>query len=148
MALSAQDAWELYQLYTESTRRISAGDIDGWVDLFTEDGEFHIPAIESFGAPATDIRGAAGLRAYVTQIVDGTFDRQLGHPEGSKKRYLVNNISLEGGGDEARGTAYLTILLIVPGQPPSLFGTGVYRDRFARTEEGWKLARRELEPEV
>lgn len=149
MKLSAQDAWELSELYTLSTRLISDGEVDRWVDLFTPEGEFYIPPIEAFGAPATDLRGAEALRAYVGDIVAGVYDRQLGHPAESKKRYLVSNLLLEADGDRrATGSAYLTILLLVPGQPTMIFGTGVYTDRFVKTEAGWKISRRVLEPDI
>lgn len=149
MSLSAEDVRDLTQLYTLSTRLISDGEMDRWVELFTTEGEFYIPPIEAFGAPATDLRGPEALRAYVGDIVAGKFDRQLGHPPESKKRYLVTNLALEAEGEgRAIGSAYLTILLLIPGQPPTVFGTGVYKDRFEKTGAGWKIARRVLEPDI
>jgi hypothetical protein len=147
MSLSLQDRFELLDLYTLSTRLISDGDAEGWAGLFTTDGTFDIPAIEQFGAPPLSVVGHRALTEYIGSVIEGVFDEQMGLPKGSRKRYLVSNVLLEPDGDGARGSAYLVMLLV--GQPdgPRLLGTGVYRDRFVKTREGWRIAERVLEPD-
>lgn len=148
MALTNEDLLSLYNLYALATRLISEGDVEGWVDLFTEDAEFIIPPIERLDSPGFTMKGPQDLRQFITQHLDGTFDRQLGLPEGTKKRYLTSNILLEESSDGGvEGSAYSTILLLHNGTT-NFFGTGVYKDHFVRGTEGWKIARRHLTPDA
>jgi len=148
MSLSPEDRFELLDLYTLSTRLISDGDDGGWADLFTPDGTFAIPAIERFGAPPLSVRGTEALRGYIRDVIDGVFDEKIGLPKGTRKRYLVSNVLLRSDGDDgAAGSAYL-VMIAVTAEGPRLLGTGVYRDRFVRTDAGWKIADRVLEPDA
>ncbi len=148
--LSADDRAELYELYSRGTRLITMRDIDGWVDCFTPDAVFFLPGIEDFGVPDMTMTGHAELRQFITDTIEGKYDPTMGLEPGTKKRYLVGNIMLEGDGDNgADGSAYF--FLILPGKgrtPPTLLGTGVYEDSFVKTPDGWKIRKRTLTADV
>ncbi|NJL26743.1 MAG: nuclear transport factor 2 family protein [Thermoanaerobaculia bacterium] len=149
MDLSAQDYVALLELYSRSTRLIGSGDAEGWADLFTADGVFAMPAIEAFGAPPLEVRGRKALVGYIRQVIEGTFDAQIGLAPGTKKRHQVTNVLLEGDGPAAaKGSAYLLMSVLESGHPPRLFGMGVYTDRFVKTPDGWKIAHRLLTPDA
>ena len=149
MDLSAQDYVALLELYSKSTRLIGSGDAEGWADLFTPDGVFAMPAIEAFGAPALEVKGREALVGYIQQVIDGTFDAQIGVAPGTKKRHQVTNVMLEATAPQAaKGSAYLLMSVLEGGQPPRLFGMGVYTDRFLKTPGGWKIEHRLLTPDL
>lgn len=147
--LSAEDRISLYELYSRSTRLITNRDVEGWLALFTEDAEFFLPGIDDIGVPDMRMRGHAELRRFITDTIEGRFDPAMGLERGTKKRYLVGNIMLDGAGDgQARGSAYF--FLIIPGrggEAPRLLGTGVYDDHFVKTATGWKIKQRTLSPD-
>ena len=150
MQLSAEDRIELYELYSRSTRLITNRDVDGWLDLFTEDAVFFLPGIPAMGVDDMQMSGHAELRQFITETIEGKNDPAMGLEVGTKKRYLVGNIMLDAaGGDEASGSAYF--FLIIPGKDgklPTLLGTGVYEDTFVKTAAGWRIKRRKLTPDT
>ena len=151
MDLSAEDYVELLDLYGRSTQLIANGDAEGWAELFTSDGVFYVPAIERFGAPRTEIIGRDALRAYISKVISGANDEQMGLAPGTRKRHLCSNIVLDtDAGDgavvTARGSAYFMLLVFDP--TPRIFGSGSYDDYFQKEEEGWKIRRRNLTPEL
>lgn len=61
-----------------------------------------------------------------------------------KTRHVTTNIVIEPvSDDEANVISYLT-LFVIDGHVTSLQATGVYRDRFVRTSDGWRIAHRLL----
>jgi len=150
MQLSAEDRIELYELYSRSTRLISNRDIDGWLELFTEDAVFFLPGISEMGVPDMQMSGHEELREFITNTIEGKFDPSIGLEPGTKKRYLVGNIMLDAAGEgEAAGSAYF--FLIIPGKgggQPTMLGTGIYDDSFVKTDKGWKIKRRKLTPDT
>ena len=148
--LSADDRAELYELYSRGTRLITMGDIDGWLDCFTSDAVFFLPGIEDFGVADMTMTGHAELRQFITDVIDGKYDPTMGLEPGTKKRYLVGNIMLDGDGDNgASGSAYFFLILPSKGDtPPKMLGSGVYDDIFVKTPDGWKIRNRTLTADV
>lgn len=148
--LSADDRAELYELYSRGTRLITMGDIDGWLDCFTSDAVFFLPGIEDFGVADMTMTGHAELRQFITDVIDGKYDPTMGLEPGTKKRYLVGNIMLDGDGDNgASGSAYFFLILPSKGDtPPKMLGSGVYDDSFVKTPAGWKIRNRTLTADV
>jgi len=149
MKIAAPDYVELLELYSRSTRLIGEGDAEGWADLFTAEGVFALPAIEQFGAEAMEVRGRDALLGYIDEVIQGAFDREMGLAPGAKKRYHVSNVSLEAVREGVvEGTAYFLLTVLEAGQPPRVFGSGVYRDRWVKTPGGWKIELRTLTPDL
>ena len=150
MSLSAEDRIMLYELYSRSTRLISSRDVEGWLNLYTEDAEFFLPGIPAIGVADMTMTGHAELRQFFTDTVEGKYDPAMGLEPGTPKRYLVGNIMLDAAGDnQANGSAYF--FLIIPGQggtPPNVLGTGVYEDLFVKTAGAWRIRRRTLTPDT
>lgn len=98
------------------------GDLDGAIDLFTEDGEMDMDG--------RAIKGHQALSATYKAALAGTF-----HP-------FIHNHLVELDGDRATGTCYLDLRAILNGK--SMIGSGCYRDRYARIDGEWKFAARKL----
>jgi len=148
--LSTEDRLAIHELYSRGTRYITMRNIEGWLELFTEDAVFFLPGVEKFGVPDMTMTGHAELRRFVTDTIEGKYDPAMGLERGTKKRYLVSNIMLDAAVENAaRGSAYMFLVLAGQGgKPPVLFGTGVYDDEFVKTAGGWKIRRRTLTADV
>ena len=61
-----------------------------------------------------------------------------------KTRHVTTNLVIEPvGPEEALVSSYLT-LFVIDGPKTTLQATGMYRDRFVLTDEGWRIAYRHL----
>lgn len=108
-------------------------DVPRMVASFTEDAsmEIDIAGIETKGP-------FIGRDAVIKDMTD--------HHELEKytTRHVTTNIVIEPvSDDEARVSSYLT-LFVIDQHVTSLQATGVYRDRFVRDEQGWRIAYRHL----
>lgn len=107
------------------------GELDEYVDQFTEDSVWAFP-----GAPRC---GRADIRA-------GAETRRAGGVTGpgSKTRHVITNVSVRvAGPDRATADSYF-IFLQNTSASPSIVNMGVYHDNFVRQGEAWRLARREI----
>jgi hypothetical protein len=100
-------------------------------ELFTDDGVWESPEATMTGRP---------------QITAGFGRRQAN--TGRRSRHVCTNIAIDViGPDEAAGLCYFSLYRadgVEEGAAP-LDGpvmVGEYRDRFVRTEDGWRIARR------
>lgn len=114
-------------------RHLDFREYDAFGELFTENG--HLDA----GGP---IDGRAAIRA--------SLDRR---PDRLRSRHVLTNIHIEVlDADHARGITYLSLYRHVGdeslGDDAIEFdgpaAVGHYEDEFARTAEGWRIARRKL----
>jgi uncharacterized protein (TIGR02246 family) len=99
-------------------------DVDGAIDLFTEDG-----VMDTGDRPP--IRGREALLAAYRGMVGGA----MLHP-------FVHNHVIELRGDEASGTCYLDLRATLEGR--SMIGSGWYEDEYARVSRAWKFRSRKL----
>ena len=128
MPLSAADRIEILDLIARYNHALEIDrDADAWVGTFTEDAVF----VTGNGAGGT---GTAGLRAF--------FRGNKTPEERRLMRHWVNNVVIDGDGDEARATCYL-LLLDVSGAP-RVEGTGIYKDRLRRVDGAWRFAERQI----
>jgi lactoylglutathione lyase len=119
-----------YSLLADSAR------MDEWSELFAEDGEMHL-----FGQV---YKGPAGIRAAVG----------AGAEPGAVTAHAITNHRIDVlGPDEAEGVAYVIVFAGqrkdgAPASAPQISPVivGAYRDRYRRTEKGWKFASRAFEP--
>ncbi|MCY3634314.1 MAG: nuclear transport factor 2 family protein [bacterium] len=104
------------------------GDLEEYVDLFTDDARWEMPGGELQGRDNL-LAGAIERRAAGT----------VG--PGSNTRHVIATQSVVVDGEEAESDAYWQFWVNTASEPSvALFGT--YRDRLVRTDGGWKLAHR------
>ena len=104
------------------------GDLDEYVDLFTDDARWDMPVGELQGRENL-LAGAIERRAAGT----------VG--PGSNTRHVITTQAVAVDGDEAASDSYFQFWVNTATEPSiALFGT--YQDRLVRTGGGWKLAHR------
>lgn len=121
-------------LVTAYAHFIDLGDAAAVADLFTDDGVWHGGNVHMEGG--AEIKAGFGRRAAT--------DRRSAH--------VCTNLAVTSDGpDAADGVCYFTLYRHDggdPGTPAPLAGpamVGVYRDRFVRTDAGWRFASRVAE---
>ena len=114
------------------------GELDDYMDLFTDDAIWEMPANPATGVPAAHCAGRSEIAASVQQR------RGLGvQGPGAGTMHHITTQHIEVSGDEATGHIYYQFLGMVDGKPV-LRTLGQYRDRYRRTADGWKLAHRTI----
>ena len=104
------------------------GDLEEYVDLFTDDARWDMPGGELQGRDNL-LAGAIERRAAGT----------VG--PGSNTRHVITTQAVAVDGDEAASDSYFQFWVNTATEPSiALFGT--YRDHLVRTGGGWKLAHR------
>src|SRR5271163_1157525 len=100
--LSAQDYFEIQQLYARYNNAIDSGDAEGWAATFTADGVFNT------------FVGHDALVGFVK-----TWREKLG---GATRKHWNNNLQLTGNSKEASGSVYL-MLVDFSTKPPGILTT-------------------------
>jgi SnoaL-like domain len=120
-ALTAQDNFEIQQLYARYNNAIDSGDAEGWAATFTPDGVFN---------------SMSGHDALVNFVK--TWREKLG---GATRKHWNNNLEITGDSKQATATVYL-MLLDYGTKPVSIVGTGTYSDSLVKTKDGWRFTKR------
>lgn len=116
--LTAQDYVEIQQLYARYNWAIDAGDVEGYVALYTPDGQFNT------------FSGAEGLRTFMKNRQGGT------------RRHWNSNLVITPSPDGAAGKVYL-LLVDVGQKPPAISSAARYADVLVKTASGWRFKRRQ-----
>lgn len=125
---------ECNRLVTAYCHLVDHGEADQIADLFTEDGVWTSPEFTANGRE---------------QVRKAMAQRQANAARMS--RHVCNNLQVDViDADRADGVVYLTLYRhdgkpgrrLSPLSGPVLVGE--YRDSFARTDDGWKISRREI----
>lgn len=135
-SLSADERWEIGDLYARYCWGIDLGDVTGWVSLFTPDG-FH------GGSGGLSVRGHAELTEYVRRGGPMLVAKALQH--------WNSNILVTAVGDgEAVGRCYM--MAAMAAEEPVLDKPGVliermgrYSDRLVRLDGKWHFSERIFE---
>ena len=111
-------------------------DAEGMVGLFTEDGVYERHEIGSQG-PVYAVEGREALRGWAADAFGAL-------PEGVLTRHHQRaTVFDELTADAARTRTMMLLTSIGPGdQHPRTVSSGVCRDEWRRTAEGWRIARR------
>jgi hypothetical protein len=126
-ALSAQDYFEIQQLYANYNIAIDSGDAEGWAAKFTPDGVFNT------------FVGHDALVGFIKLW------REKLH--GASLKHWNNNLQITGDGKEANGFVYL-MLVDVTTKPASMVSTHTYTDNLIKTKDGWRFTKRITKPDV
>ena len=116
--LTAQDYVDIQQLYARYNWAIDAGDVEGYVALYTPDGQFNT------------FTGADGLRTFMKQAKTGT------------RRHWNTNLVITPSPEGANGKVYL-LLVDVGAKPPATSLAARYEDRLVKTSGGWRFKKRQ-----
>lgn len=127
MALTVEDRLDINELYARYNHAIDSGNGDAWAGTFTATGTF-----TSQGKTQT---GPAELSAFAS-----------GMGSRLKIRHWTNNLVIDGDGDGAKGSCYLLLLRLTPGeQPPaSMLTTAIYHDTLVQEGGSWKFSSRSV----
>ena len=119
--LSAQDYFEIQQLYARYNIAIDNGDAEGWAATFTPDGAFNTMV------------GHDALVGFVKM-----WREKL---NGATRKHWNNNLQITGNSQEASAFVYL-MLLDFSTKPATILTTGTYTDTLIKTKDGWRFTKR------
>jgi len=129
---------------------LDLGDDDGWADCFTEGGVIdirYLPSKLPTARVGEGTRHATGIRHEGRQQLLA-FVAGHDHPPAHVFKHLLLEPRITVMGEEGTGTAYLTRVDGVAGQP-RITSFGRYVDRYRRIAPGeWKIAERVVELEA
>lgn len=127
---------DIQRLVAQLALEADTGTLDDYLDLFTEDAVWEVPANARSGIPAAHCVGRAEIATSVRQR------RSIGvQGPGTGAMHHITTQEISVRGDEATGRIYYQFVALVDGTP-TIRTLGQYRDRYRRTVEGWKLAHR------
>jgi SnoaL-like domain len=119
--LTAQDNFEIQQLYARYNLAIDGGDAEGWASTFTADGVFNT------------FIGHDALVGFV----------KMWHEKlnGGTRRHWNTNLQITGTRQQATALVYLMIV-DVGSKPAGIIATGMYDDTLVKTKDGWRFTKR------
>ncbi len=132
MPLNADDRSEIMLLAGRYSQSLDLGDADGWRAVWTDDGVMEMELQELW------ITGDALLS------LPGNRD-----PEGPQGRHQPSTFVIDGDGDEATMSSYVTVVQASGrhnpfGDPAKIIFQGRYEDRLRRVDGAWKIAHRKI----
>ena len=129
------DQLEILSLLARLAHLADAGDLDDYVNLFTDDGCWEPP--DDSEPPIRTLRGRADL------LMGARERRAVGMSgPGTNSRHVVTNTALtKTGPDSAEAHSYWHFYTQT-NEIHQTAGMGTYDDEFRRTLDGWRLARR------
>jgi hypothetical protein len=120
-ALSAQDNFEIQQLYARYNIAIDSGDAEGYASTFTPDGVFN---------QFTGHDALAGFAKMWREKLNG-----------ATRKHWNTNLQISGNSKEASGFVYL-MLVDIGTKPASILTTATYTDSLVKTKDGWRFTKR------
>jgi 3-phenylpropionate/cinnamic acid dioxygenase small subunit len=119
-------------------------DVDEYLDIYLEDGAW-APMLPPGATPSAQSLERRGR----DQIRDGVLERRragLQGPGSHSKHFVTTTMVTFRSDDEAVSRSNFIVYNDTDVRPPTVYSVGEYRDYFARSSDGWRLARRELYP--
>jgi uncharacterized protein (TIGR02246 family) len=121
--MTAQDYFEIQQLYAKYNHAIDSGDAEGYADTFTPDGVFN---------------NNAGRDALIKFIKD----TWIGRMNGATRQHWNTNLMINGDSKAATGSVYL-MLVDLATKPASIMTMAMYDDQLVKTPQGWRFTKRQ-----
>lgn len=121
--MSAQDYFEIQQLYAKYNHAIDSGNAEAYADTFTPDGVFN---------------GNAGREALIKFIKE----TWLGRMNGATRQHWNTNLMINGDAKSAKGSVYL-MLVDLSTKPVSIMAMAMYDDELVKTPQGWRFTKRQ-----
>ena len=128
-----EDKLAIQELMAQYSFSLDFGDIEAFVNCFTEDAVYETP-LKTF-------KGSSGLRQFV---YENAAERRE-HPI----RHVVTNLIVDVQADRATAKAYFLFLRVFPELPESIqfLTTGVYMDELKKTRGAWRFSHRKAVPD-
>ena len=120
--MTAQDYFEIQQLYAKYNHAIDSGNGEAYADTFTPDGVFN---------------GNTGRDALV-KFVNETW---VGRMNGATRQHWNTNLMITGDSKQAKGSVYL-MLVDLSTKPVSVMAMAMYDDELVKTPQGWRFTKR------
>lgn len=132
-ALGTEDRLQIHQLYADYAFAIDLGEIETWLNYFTEDGELGWAPNES-GAPARpSMKGHDALRAMAQNVGSGPV----------KGYHWNTNISVTGTADGAAGRCFFMLVKEKAGTG-EIGVVGYFQDELVKLDRGWVFRKRTM----
>jgi uncharacterized protein (TIGR02246 family) len=133
------DEFEIRNLLARVAQLCDGGDIEDYLDLFTEDAVWEMPDNPQVGVGASVRRGRSSIAEGVRER------RAMGiQGPGSATIHVITTIAVQvAGPDSAVSSAYWMYYSRLD-KAPHLQSVGHYEDSLRRTPSGWKVARRRI----
>jgi hypothetical protein len=132
--LSVEDHLQIEQLAARYNLAIDLGDAQGWVDCFTDDGEFVVE-------PGGEWSASRGTTSSATSGKDDLLTLAKAIIAGPSLRHWSANRVLTETEDGVDSVSYMTILFL-DGPLADQLLSGIMRDRLVHTADGWRFQRR------
>ena len=127
MTASIEDRLAICDLFVRYTGALDAGDVEGIVACFTQDGSLESPTVGSY-------TGHQGIRAFAERFARF-------RANGAQLRHAITNLAVAVDGDRATATCYL-INYITRNGKSELLAPGRYECDIERKAGEWRFRRR------
>jgi uncharacterized protein (TIGR02246 family) len=121
--LTAEDYFEIQQLYSKYNHAIDSGNADAYADTFTPDGVFNNNA------------GREALKKFINET-------WVGQMKGATRQHWNTNLLITGDSQAAKGSVYL-MLVDLSTKPVSVMAMALYDDELVKTPQGWRFTKRQ-----
>jgi len=121
--MTAQDYFEIQQLYAKYNHAIDSGNGEAYADTFTPDGVFN---------------NNTGRDALVKFVKDTWYGRM----NGATRQHWNTNLLITGDAKQAKGSVYL-MLVDLSTKPVSVMTMAMYDDELVKTAQGWRFTKRQ-----
>jgi 3-phenylpropionate/cinnamic acid dioxygenase small subunit len=136
---TAEPTWEIHNALARLAHLADSGDIEEYLEQFTEDAVWEVPEVPQTGTKADRRSGRASIR-------DGVVSRRAAGIQGpgSATQHTVHTIEVRPGADgTATSHAYYAFYGTTT-TAPALIAAGQYHDTWKLADGGWKLAHRRI----
>jgi 3-phenylpropionate/cinnamic acid dioxygenase small subunit len=131
MDISANDYFEIMQLYARYARAIDSGDGRGWAQCYAENGRY---LSSTFG----ECNGRAELEVFAVDHFKRWSDK------GIQTRHWNNQVLVERNSDgTVSSSVYLLLAGVSKGEAPKLYLQTVYTDKLIQEDGRWVLKERQ-----
>jgi 3-phenylpropionate/cinnamic acid dioxygenase small subunit len=136
--LKAEDKLEIIELSSSYNKSLDHRDVDGWLEMWTENGTIETP----FG----NSKGKASLRVFL----NGYFEIAKGKRHWTSN-YMIYAVSSQDSNTVNSTTATATsatmscdLIVFKIEEIPTIFTTGTYVDKLKKIKDIWKFSSRKL----
>jgi ketosteroid isomerase-like protein len=136
--MNAEDRQAILDLIAQYGYTWDANDVEGFCALFHDDAVINL-YVPGQATPVHTHQANSDRRAYIQSRWEALAAQGI-----QPRHYQLNTVLTEVSPGLVRGQLMILLTHQYPGEAvPRVVVTGIYRDEFRRTAEGWKFARRD-----